>query len=244
MAYQEENYIIDPSVEDVEQPVVQKSMRQAKPISIKNNQLPDEYEVVQPVNQSQDIINEIHEAAVAEGLVDDSDEPIGGENATVDSVIADLTSRPISEGAQKNLEEYTEQKIEKTKTVMATREILTGMTKRHIKASVEVVLDVRQPDGTVKPELVDLQLELRRLTESQVNHLFNRRMAGKTVNDMTPEELQEDNHFRSRFLAETVVTPKMDADTWYNEVPAVATSIIFNEVNDVLSSIDNTESFR
>lgn len=244
MAYQEENYIIDPSVEDVEQPVVQKSMRQAKPISIKNNQLPDEYEVVQPVDQSQDIINEIHEAAVAEGLVDDSDEPIGGENATVDSVIADLTSRPMSEGAQKNLEEYAEQKIEKTKTIMATREILTGMTKRHIKASVEVVLDVRQPDGTVKPELVDLQLELRRLTESQVNHLFNRRMAGKTVNDMTPEELQEDNHFRSRFLAETVVTPKMDADTWYNEVPAVATSIIFNEVNDVLSSIDNTESFR
>lgn len=244
MAYQEENYIIDPSVEDVEQPVVQKSMRQAKPISIKNNQLPDEYEVVQPVNQSQDIINEIHEAAVAEGLVDDSEEPIGGKNATVDSVIADLTSRPMSEGAQKNLEEYADHKMETTKKVMATREILTGMTERLIDITVPVVLDIRQDDGSVKPELVDLELKIKRLTESQVNHLFNRRMAGKTVDEMTNEELQEDNHFRSNFLAETVVNPKIDADTWYSKVPAIATGTIFQAVQDALSSIDNTELFQ
>ena len=69
-------------------------------------------------------------------------------------------------------------------------------------------------------------------------------MAGKTVEDMTPEELQEDNHFRSKFLAETVVDPAMDADTWYNDVPAIAAGTIYREVENALSSIDNTELFQ
>jgi hypothetical protein len=61
---------------------------------------------------------------------------------------------------------------------------------------------------------------------------------------MTNEELQEDNHFRSNFLAEAVVEPKMTGEEWYNDVPAIATGTIFNAVNDALSSIDNTELFQ
>ena len=240
MGYQEQ-YVIDNDT-DIEEPVVQKPMETA---TIKQNRVSDDFKPIEPVSQSEEIINEIHEAAVSEGLVDDSDVPFGGEGTpSPEDVIADFTSQKRSEGAQKNYEEYADHKVEKTKKVMATREILTGMTKRLITTSVEVVLDMPQKDGTFKPELVDLELKVKRLTESQVNHLFNRRMAGKTVEDMTPEELQEDNHFRSKFLAETVVEPKMDANTWYNEVPAVATGIIFAKVNDVLGSIDNTELFQ
>lgn len=240
MGYQEQ-YVINNDT-DTEEPVVQKSMETA---TIKQNKVSDDFKPIEPVSQSEEIINEIHEAAIAEGLVDDSDVPFGGEGTpSPEDVIADFTSQKRSEGAQKNYEEYADHKVEKTKKVMATREILTGMTKRLITTSVEVVLDMPQEDGSLKPELVDLELKIKRLTESQVNHLFNRRMAGKTVEDMTPEELQEDNHFRSNFLAQTVVEPAMDADVWYNEVPAVATGVIFNQVNEVLSSIDNTELFH
>lgn len=241
MGYQTD-YIINPEVQDEENPTVQKEM---EPISIPNNKINRDYEVVEePVVPTKSVLDEIHEAAVAEGLVDEGEEPLGGVGASPDEVIQALKDKSRSKGAKKNQEEYEEKKIKKTKKIMATREILTGMTKRLIHIVVPVVLDVRQEDGSVKPELVDLELKVKRLTESQVNHLFNRRMAGKTVEDMTPEELQEDNHFRSKFLAETVVEPAMDADTWYNDVPAIASGTIYREVENALSSVDNTELFQ
>ena len=243
MGYQENTYIIDPEV-DSEKEFVQKPMES---VSIPNNTINRDYEIIddpepQPVT-SRDL-DEIHKAAVQEGLVDEEEEYIGGEGASPKDVINGLINKERSEGAQKNEKEYAEQKINKTKKIMATREILTGMTKRLINVVVPVVLDVKQGDGSVDPELVDLELKVRRLTESQINHLFNRRMAGKKVEDMTNEELQEDNHFRAKFLSEAVVEPKMDEGTWYNEVPAIALGTIFNAVNDALSSIDNTELFQ
>ena len=241
MGYQTE-YIIDPEVQDEEQPMVQKEM---EPISIPNNKINRDYEIIdEPVEPTKSVLDEIHEAAVAEGLVDEDEEPLGGVGASPNEVIQALKDKSRSKGAQKNQEEYEEKKIKKTKKIMATREILTGMTERLIHIVVPVVLDVRQKDGSVKPELVDLELKVKRLTESQVNHLFNRQMAGKKVADMTPEELQEDNHFRSKFLSETVVDPKMNAEEWYDKVPAIVSGTIYREVEDALSSIDNTELFQ
>lgn len=239
MGYKEETYIIDPDVESDEDIVIEKEMES---VSLGNSRR--EYEIVQE-EPKKSVYDEIHEAAVSEGLVKEDELPFGGEgNPTAEEVIADLTSRGMSEGGQKNKEEYEDSKINKTKKVMATREILTGMTKRLINVTVPVVLDMVQEDGGIEPELVDLELKIKRLTESQVNHLFNRRMAGKTVDEMTNEELQEDNHFRSKFLSEAVVEPKMTSEEWYSNVPAIATGTIFNAVNDALSSIDNTELFQ
>ena len=241
MGYQTE-YIIDPEVQDDEQPVVQ---RQMESISIPNNQITRDYEVVEePKTPTNSVLDDIHETAVAEGLVDEDEEPLGGENPTPKEVIDALRNKPRSDGAQKNYEEYADNKVKKTRKVMATRELLTGMTQRNITTSVDVVLDMEQEDGSIKPELVSLGLKIKRLTESQVNHLFNRRLAGKTVDEMSPEELQEDNHFRSKFLSEVVVEPQMDADVWYTEDPAIALGTIYNKVNDVLNQIDNTDLFQ
>lgn len=241
MAYQT-NYIIDPEVQDEKKTVVQKEM---EPVVISQNQISDKYEIVdEPEAPTKSVLDEIHEEAVLEGLVDEDEGLIGGENPTSEEVIKALKEKSRSKGAQQNYEEYAENKVKKTRKIMATREILTGMTKRNITTSVDVVLDVEQEDGSVKPELVELQLKIKRLTESQVNHLFNRRLAGKTVDEMSPEELQEDNHFRSKFLSETVIEPKMPAEVWYNEVPAIALGTIYAKVNDVLSEIDNTELFQ
>jgi len=241
MGYQE-NYVIDNEDFEVEKPVVTKT---AEPVRINQNTRYAESEAIQPVDMEADVIQEIHDTAVAEGLVAEHEGPFGGEGTpSPQDVISDFIGQERPEAVEEKIEEYTDKKVEKTKKVMATREILTGMSKRLIDVSVSVVLDVQQNDGTVAPELIDLQLKVKRLTESQVNHLFNRRMAGKTVDEMTPEELQEDNHFRSKFLATAVVEPKMSADDWYNDVPAIVTGTIFNAVNDALNSVDNTELFQ
>lgn len=240
MAYQE-NYTIDNDIQNSDKQNEQK----VQPVRISQNSRYEESEAIQPVDMSADIMREIHEAAVEEGLVNEEEAPFGGEgNPTAEAVITDFMNQKRPDAVEKKVEEYTEKKVEGHKKVIATREILTGMAKRLISVTVPVVLDVEQMDGSIKPELVDMDLKIKRLTESQVNHLYNRRMAGKTVDDMTNEELQEDNHFRCKFLSEVVVEPKMEFEIWYNEVPAIATGTIFNAVQDALSSIDDTSLFQ
>lgn len=241
MGYQE-NYVIDNEDFEVEKPVVTKT---AEPVRINKNTRYEESEAIQPVDMEADVIQEIHDTAVAEGLVAEHEGPFGGEGTpSPEDVISDFIGQERPEAVEEKIEEYTDKKVEKTKKVMATREILTGMAKRLINVTVPVVIDIQQPDGSIKPELVDMDLKVRRLTESQINHLYNRRMVGKTVNEMTNEELDEDNHFRCKFLSETVVDPQMDFDTWYNEVPGIATGTIFNAVQDALSSIDDASLFQ
>ena len=240
MGYQEPNYIIENDVDEMEQPVIQRPA-----VSIRQNAVSDDFQPIEKFDASQNIIDEIHESAVQEGLVQENEAPFGGEgNPTPEAVITDFIGQERSEGAQEHYEEYADNKVKKTKKIMATREILTGMTKRLLTVTVPVVLPVEQYDGSVKDELVDMQLKVKRLTESQVNHLFNRQMANKEYADFTPEEIEEDKHFRSKFLETAIVDPKMSADVWYNEVPAIALGTIYNKVQDVLSAIDNTELFQ
>lgn len=239
MGYRENTYIIDPDVEDDEQFIVEKEMES---VSLGNNKR--EYEIIEE-EKPKSVYDEIYETAKEEGLVKENEKPFGGEGTPKpEEVISDFINQDRTEAAVQKEEEYIDKKIKNTKKVMATREILTGMAKRRIHVTVPVVLDMKQADGSIKPELVDMDLTIKRLTESQVNHLYNRRMAGKTVDDMTNEELQEDNHFRCKFLSEVVVEPQMEFETWYNEVPAIATGTIFNAVQEALSSIDDTSLFQ
>ena len=241
MGYQNE-YIVNNDVEDMDEPVFKKTVQ---PVRIAQNQPQDDYEVIEPKTPSQSIIDEIHESAVVEGLVHEDEKPFGGEgNPTPQEVMTDFINQKRPEEVEEKVEEYTEKKVAKTRKIMATREILTGMTKRILTVTVPVVLDIEQEDGSIKPELVDMELKIKRLTESQANHIFNRRLIGKKLDEMTQEELDEDDHFRSKFLSETIVEPKMTAQQWYEDVPAIASGTIYNKVQDVLSSIDNTELFQ
>lgn len=247
MAYQEnyyqEDYVRESKEVEPNTYVVEND--EPQPVRIGQNSRYEESEAIQPVDMNADIAREIHDAAVAEGLVNEDETPFGGEgNPTAEAVLNDFMNQKRPEAVEQKIDEYTEKKVENHKKVIATREILTGMSKRLINITVPVVLDVEQQNGMIAPELVDLDLKVKRLTESQVNHLYNRRMAGKTVDEMTNEELQEDNHFRCKFLSEAVVEPKMDFEVWYNEVPAIATGTIFNAVQEALSSIDDTSLFQ
>ena len=191
MGYQTE-YIIDPEIEDDEKIVTTKTM---EPVSIPNNKIGREYEVIEePEGPRKSVLDEIHESAVKEELVDEDEELIGGENATPEEVIDALRNKGRSKGAKKNQQEYEEKKVESFTKVTATRDILTGMSKRLINVNVPVVMDCKHDDGTVSPELVDLEFKVKRLTESQVNHLINRRLASKEESELTDEEYERMMH--------------------------------------------------
>lgn len=241
MGYQTE-YIIDPETEDDEKIVTTKTM---EPVSIPNNKIGREYEVIEePEGPKKSVLDEIHESAVEEELVDEDEELIGGENATPEEVIDALRNKDRSKGARKNQQEYEEKKVESFTKVTATRDILTGMSKRLINVNVPVVMDCKHDDGTVSPELVDLEFKVKRLTESQVNHLINRRLASKEESELTDEEYQQTTKFRSQFLSTVIVEPEMDTDSWYNEVPAVILTAVFEKISDVLNSVDDVTLFQ
>ena len=238
MGYREETYVIDPEVEDDEQFIVEKEMES---IPLGNSQ--KEYEIIEE-EKPKSVYDEIYETAKKEGLVKEDEKPFGGEGTPKpEAVIHDFINQDRTDAAVQKEEEYIDKKVENTKKVMATRELLTGMTKRILTVTIPMAIDVEQPDGSIELEVCDVDFKIRRLTEAQSNHIFNRRMLGKTVDEMTPEELQEDNHFRSKFLAEAVVDPKLTAEEWYN-TSAIVLGTVFNHVNEVLSSVDNTDLFQ
>lgn len=242
MGYQTD-YIIDPEIVNDEQEIAQVEM---EPVSIPNNKINREYEVVEDSKDttSKTALDEIYESAVEEGLVDPDEEPIGGENPTPKEVIDALKEKSRSEGAKKNQEEYEGKKVAAFTKVTATREILTGMTKKNINVVVPVVMDVKHSDGSVGPELVDLEFKVQRLTESQVNHLINRKLASKKESEMTDEEYQETTMFRSQFLSTVIQEPKIDAETWYNDISAVVLSAVFDKINEVLNSVSDISLFQ
>lgn len=242
MGYQTE-YIIDPEVQNDEQPVVQKEM---EPISIPNNNIKREYEIVEeePITPTQNVLDEIHEAAVEEGLVDDDEEYIGGKNATPEEVIKAFKEKPRSKGAQKNKEEHDDKRVKTFAKVTATRDILAGLGKKILTVHVPVVMDCKHQDGSVGPELVDLEFKVKRLTESQVNHLINRKLASKENSELTDEEYMETTKFRSQFLATVIIEPETTVELWYNEVPAAVLTATFDEVNKVMNGINDVSLFQ
>lgn len=241
MGYQTD-YIIDPEVQDEGQPIIQKEM---EPVSIPNNRIQREYEVIdEPVSPTQNVLDEIHEAAIEEGLVEDDEELIGGENATPNEVIQALKEKSRSKGAQKNQEEYEEKKVKTFAKVTATRDILAGLGNKILTVSVPVVMDCRHDDGSISPELIDLEFKVKRLTESQVNHLINRKLASKTDSELTDEEYMETTKFRSQFLATVIIEPETTVELWYDEVPAVVLTAVFDQVNKVLNNINDLSLFQ
>lgn len=242
MGYQNETYIIDSEVQDDEQPIVQKEM---EPISIPNNNIQREYEIIEEdTNPTQNVLDEIHEVAVEEGLVDEDEEFVGGENATSEEVIKALREKSRSKGAQKNQKEYEDKKVKTFAKITATRDILAGLGEKALSVSVPVVMDCRHKDGSVSPELVDLEFKVKRLTESQVNHLINRKLASKADSELTDEEYMETTKFRSQFLATVIIEPETTVELWYDQVPAVILTAVFDQVSKILNNVNDVSLFQ
>lgn len=243
MAYtnvnQEKQYIIENDVDEIDNVKMEKPMKSAV---IRNGQLPDNYEIEdEPVPKTEAIQDDIQKTAAEEGLVS---EALGGDNPTHSEVIDALRNSEMPEGAQKNKEEYEEEKTKTFRKITATRDLLSKRTKRHLPISVETVMEFDQPDGSVSEELVELEFYIKRLSESEVNHVINHRLLNKADADMTDEEYAQASKFRSQFLSRVIVGDEFDENFWRNECDVGLMNATFAKATDVLNKIDDTSLFQ
>lgn len=240
MGYKPNNneYIIENDVEDSNNPAFQKEMKRMGP-----NGLPEGYEIEEEP-QKKSIQQEIQEAAEAEGLVAE-EEYLGGEGASYEEVIDALEKEEMSEGAKKNKEAYEQDKFETFVTVTATRDLLMNKAKRtipiYIKTSAWVPDEKTGKDKLIKAKM---KFTIRRLTESENTHLLNHKLIGKELADMTEEEYIQSSHFRSQLLEAAVVDPYFTAEEWRTEVDNGTVTALYDEVNKILTSADDSALFQ
>ena len=235
----EQQYIIENDVDEIDKVQMTKPMKSAV---IRNGQLPDNYEIQEdPLPMNESIQDEIQKAAQEEGLVSES---LGGENPTPQEVIDALQTSEMPEGAQKNKEEYEEEKVETFRKITATRDLLTRRTQRHIPISIKTVMDIDLPNGEMGHELVELEFFIKRLSESEINHVINHKLLNKADADMTDEEYAQASKFKSKFLSSTIVGDEFNEDFWRNECDVGLMNTTFNKVTDVLNRIDDTSLFQ
>ena len=234
------NYILENDVEESKNPAFQKQMKRAAEI---NNNLPDGYEIEEE-SEKKTIQQEIQETAEAEGLVAD-DDFLGGEGASHEEVIDALMNEEMSEGAKANKEKYEKDKVENFITVTATRDLLMNKEKKTIPIYIKTSAWLPNKEtGELELQRVKMRFVIRRLTESENTHLLNHKLLGKELSDMTEEEYIESSHFRSQLLEAAVVEPHFDAEGWRTEVDNGTASAVYDEVNKILTSADDSALFQ
>lgn len=243
MGYQTDNqYIIENDVDESNNLAFKKEMQNAAEI---NNNLPDGYEFEEPISsQSQTIQQEIQEAAEQEGLVSET-EYLGGEGASPEEVIEAMKSEGMSEGAQKNKEEFEEKQYENFKVVTATRDLLFNRVKTLVPIYVPMVVTERDAQtGKLVEVPIRAQFMARRLTEAENTHILNHKLLGKELKDMTDEEYRESSHFRSNLLSKCIEEPKLTAEQWRTECDNATLGKVYDEYNKILTQTDDVSRFQ
>ena len=237
-----ETFVIENDVDDMDKVQFEKKMKTAV---LRNNQLPDNYEIEEDAPSVAEQVNrEILEEAEKEGLTSD-EEYLGGENATPQEVIDAMMNEKMPEGAVKNQEEHEEQKLEKFKKVTATRDLLYNRLQRTVPCSIKTVLELPNEQGILEPQKVELMFEVKRLTEAENTHLYNHKLFGKDIAELTDEEYASSVLFRSELLSRAVVGElAMSAEDWRNKVDNGMLTVIYEEVNRVLTDADDSTLFR
>lgn len=233
------NYVIENNVDEANNPNFEKEMTRLEDVQA---QLPDGYEVEQVVEKS--IEDELREAAEAEGLVADTDF-LGGEGALPEAVIDALETEEFSEGAKANKEAYEKKKVEDFITITATRDLLMNKAQKTIPVYIKTSAWIFNSE-TGKEELkrVKMKFIIKRLTESENTHLLNHKLIGKDLADMTEEEYISSSHFRSQLLEAAVVEPRFTAEEWRTKVDNGTLTGLYDEVNKILTSPDDSALFQ
>lgn len=144
-----------------------------------------------------------------------------------DDLIAELMA-----DSKKKSTSRKKKKIEEYKAVQATREALFSRLGKTI--NVPVIMD----DEEV------LVFKIKRLSEAENSEILDRSLAIKSLDEMTPEELEESNNYNYRLLEKVVVDPKLSQDEWKSGVDTALVQKIVEQVMKVLTNIDDTQIFE
>ena len=231
----ETEYIIENDVDEINKEVLEKPMR-AK------NDLPEGYEYDEPKTSKSDD-DSILKSAQDEGLYQEG--LLGGEGASPEEVIAALRKEEDSEGTKELKKKYEEEKVEELITITATRDLLMNQAKQNIPVYIKTTAPVKNPKtGEIEIKAVRAKFMVKRLTEAENTHLLNHKLIGKDIADMTDEEYVDSSHFRSKLLEAAVVEPYFTAEEWRTKVPNGTVTDLYDEVNKIQTSADDSALFQ
>ena len=123
-------------------------------------------------------------------------------------------------------------KIEEYKATQATREMLFSRLGKTI--NVPIIMD----DNEV------MVFKVKRLSEAENSEILDRSLAIKSLDEMTPEELEESNNYNYRLLEKVVVDPQLSQDEWKSGVDTALVQKIVEQVMKVLTNIDDAQIFE
>ena len=84
---------------------------------------------------------------------------------------------------------------------------------------------------------------IKRLSEAENSDILDRSLAIKSLDEMTPEELEESNNYNYRLLEKVVVEPKLTQDEWRSQVDTALVQKLVEQIMKVLTNIDDTQIF-
>ena len=236
MGYKPNNeYIIENDVDESNELAFEKQMKRAADI---NNGLPDGYEIEETKKDpSLELQKELQEEAAKEGLVSD-EEYLGGKGASPQEVIDAMKAEGMTQGAQEKQEEYEKKTYENFKTITATRDLLFSRVEETVPIKIPMVVDMKNPEtGKIEKTPVNAEFKVKRLTEAENTHILNHKLIGKEIADMTDEEYVQSSQFRSKVLEKAVVE-------WQNNCSNADISAIYDEVNKILTEVDDVSLFQ
>lgn len=143
-----------------------------------------------------------------------------------DDLLAELQA-----DSQKKSQARKKKKIEEYKVVQATREMLFNRKGQSI--NVPIIMD----DDEV------WNFKVKRISEAENSEILDRSLAVKSLDEMTPEELDASNDYNYRLLALAVVDPQLTEDEWKSAVDTPMAQKIVEQLMKVLTNVNDSGIF-
>lgn len=143
-----------------------------------------------------------------------------------DDLLAELQA-----DSQKKSQTRKKKKIEEYKVVQATREMLFNRKGQTI--NVPIIMD----DDEV------WNFKVKRISEAENSEILDRSLAVKSLDEMTPEELDASNDYNYRLLALAVVDPRLTEDEWKSAVDTPMAQKIVEQLMKVLTNVNDSGIF-
>ena len=145
---------------------------------------------------------------------------------TSDELIAELQS-----DSKKKAKSNKKKKIEEYKATQATRDLLFSRLGKTI--NVPLIMD----DDEV------MVFKIKRLSEAENSEILDRSLAIKSLDEMTPQELEDSNNYNYRLLEKVVVDPALTQDEWRSKVDTALVQKLVEQIMKVLTNIDDAQIF-
>ena len=144
-----------------------------------------------------------------------------------DELIAELQAE-----SKKRNTSRKKKKIEEYQATQATRDLLFSRLGKTI--NVPLIMD----DDEI------MVFKIKRLSEAENSDILDRSLAIKSLDEMTPQELEESNNYNYRLLEKVVVDPKLTQDEWRSKVDTALVQKLVEQIMKVLTNIDDSQIFE